>query len=98
MEKSFGYVAHGGSLVFVGVIKADISFADAEFHKREMSVLASRNATRADFEAVVRAIAAGRIDLDALNTHRASLVDLPQAMPDWLAAAELPLKAVLTVD
>jgi 2-desacetyl-2-hydroxyethyl bacteriochlorophyllide A dehydrogenase len=97
MEGSFGLVAHGGKLVMVGVLKADIAFADGEFHKREMTVLATRNATRKDFRTVTGAIADGLIPLDALNTHSGTLASLPEAMPAWLKSTEPPLKAIVTV-
>ena len=97
MEASFGLVAHGGKLVMVGVLKADITFSDAEFHKREMTVLATRNATRKDFRTVTGAIAVGLIPLDALNTHSGTLAGLPETMPVWLASSEPPLKAIVTV-
>jgi threonine dehydrogenase-like Zn-dependent dehydrogenase len=97
MEHSFSFVAHGGTLVFVGVLKADITFSDGDFHRREMTLKATRNATRADFETVVRAIGGGLIPMDSINTHGAMLEDLPRAMPDWIALREHPLKAVLTV-
>jgi threonine dehydrogenase-like Zn-dependent dehydrogenase len=48
MEKSFAFVAHGGCLVFVSVVKDEIRFSDPEFHKREMMLVGSRNATRQD--------------------------------------------------
>jgi threonine dehydrogenase-like Zn-dependent dehydrogenase len=54
-----------------------ISFADPEFHKRETTLLASRNATPADFETVLEAMRAGQIPTRALNTHTLALSDLP---------------------
>ena len=53
MQSTFGWLAHGGTLVFVSVVKADISFNDPEFHKRETTLKGSRNATKEDFEHVV---------------------------------------------
>ena len=97
MEASFAYVASGGTLVLVGVLKADITFSDAEFHRREMTILATRNATRQDFETVMAAIADGQVPMDALNTHNGTLDGLPEAMPDWLHAKSPPLKAIVTV-
>ena len=97
MEESFAYVASGGTLVFVGVRNADITFADPEFHRKEMTLKATRNATRADFETVMAAVRAGHVPMDALNTHSGTLADLPEAMPEWMRAPELPLKAVVTV-
>jgi len=61
MEKAFGFVAHGGALVLVSVVKDDIRFSDPEFHKREMMVIGSRNATRVDFEHVADSIAKGLV-------------------------------------
>lgn len=97
MENSFQFVASGGTLVFVGVLKADITFFDPEFHRKEITLRASRNATRQDFETVMAAMARGDIPMDALNTHSGHLLDLPKAMPAWLASKEPPLKAIVTL-
>jgi len=97
MEASFDYVASGGTLVFVGVRAADITFSDPEFHRKEMTLMATRNATRADFDTVMLAVRHGRVPMDALNTHAGSLDALPESMPAWMSGPELPLKAVVTV-
>ncbi|MFN3364328.1 MAG: zinc-binding alcohol dehydrogenase family protein, partial [Allorhizobium sp.] len=67
MERGFGFVGHGGTYVFVSIVSSDISFSDPEFHKRETSLLGSRNATIDDFERVMEAMRAGSIP-DALIT------------------------------
>jgi hypothetical protein len=97
MEASFAFVASGGTLVFVGVRNADITFSDPEFHRKEMTLKATRNATRADFDTVMAAVRAGHVPMDALNTHSGALDDLPEAMPGWLHAPDPPLKAIVTV-
>jgi 2-desacetyl-2-hydroxyethyl bacteriochlorophyllide A dehydrogenase len=97
MEASIGYVAHAGSLVFVGVLNADLTFSDPELHKREITILASRNALKADFDQVMAAMRAGAVPTDAINTHTAPLTDLPEAMPAWLASKAPPVKAILTL-
>jgi 2-desacetyl-2-hydroxyethyl bacteriochlorophyllide A dehydrogenase len=97
MEGSFAYVASGGTLVFVGVLKADITFSDSEFHRREMTIRATRNATRRDFETVMAAMAHGDVPMDALNTHTGTLDALPEEMPAWLHSKAPPLKAIVTV-
>jgi 2-desacetyl-2-hydroxyethyl bacteriochlorophyllide A dehydrogenase len=97
MEASVAFVAHAGTLVYVGVLNADITFSDPEFHKREMNLLATRNALSSDFDQVMEALAAGDIPADAINTHTAALADLPEAMPSWLASDSPPIKAILTV-
>jgi threonine dehydrogenase-like Zn-dependent dehydrogenase len=84
MEKSFEFAASGGTYVMVGVVKDRISFADPEFHRKELTLHASRNATREDFDTVVSAMRAGNIPTDALNTHTCALDELPEAMPRWV--------------
>jgi threonine dehydrogenase-like Zn-dependent dehydrogenase len=84
MEKSFEYAASGGAYVMVGVVKDRLSFADPDFHHRELTLHASRNATREDFETVVAAMRAGQIPTGAINTHSCALAELPEALPRWL--------------
>jgi 2-desacetyl-2-hydroxyethyl bacteriochlorophyllide A dehydrogenase len=43
------YLAHGGRYVLVGLQKEPISFSHPEFHKRETTLMSSRNATRCGF-------------------------------------------------
>ena len=73
MERGFDYVAHGGRYVLVSVVKDPISFMDPDFHRKEMTLLGSRNATAQDFERWSRPYAAARSRSDRLITHRTSL-------------------------
>ena len=61
MERGFRFVAHGGTYVLVSIVAGDITFSDPEFHKRETSLLGSRNATGEDFETVMAAMRSGQI-------------------------------------
>jgi 2-desacetyl-2-hydroxyethyl bacteriochlorophyllide A dehydrogenase len=76
MERGFSFVGHGGAYVLVSIVSSNISFSDPEFHKRETSLLGSRNATPEDFERVLKALRAGEIP-DALITHRMRLDEVP---------------------
>lgn len=78
MQKSLHYVAHGGTCVFISVVKDDITFSDPLFHSREMRIIGSRNATRVDFEHVIESIRQDLIPTDQLNTHSATLDQLPE--------------------
>ena len=82
MMRAFDYVAAGGRLVYVGLTLEPLTIDDVELHRREMTVLASRNATPADFERVIAAVRGGHIDPRAWITHRLSLETLPQAFDD----------------
>ena len=95
MSKAFDYTSHGGTLVYVGLVKADISFHDPEFHKRELTLMGSRNATREDFDAVRQAMAGGHIDIDRYITHRAEFEQMIDAFEGWLSPESGVIKAVV---
>lgn len=94
MAQSLSYVSHGGTLVLVGVALGNLVLADPEFHKRETTLLASRNALPADFQRVIAAIRAGKIPTDALLTHSFAATDIPKRLPDLIADADHVLKAI----
>ncbi|AOH85505.1 dehydrogenase [Sphingomonas panacis] len=97
METGFGYVAHGGRYVLVSVVAADITFSDPEFHKRETTLLGSRNATLDDFAAVIALIREGRVPTDAMHTHSAALADLPDVITQWMDPDVGVIKAIVEV-
>lgn len=97
IEAGFAYVAHSGTYVLVSVVTDTITFADPAFHKREMKLVGSRNATREDFDTVIAALGAGDIDTNALRTHTARLETLPEQFQDLLNNRETVIKAIVEV-
>jgi 2-desacetyl-2-hydroxyethyl bacteriochlorophyllide A dehydrogenase len=95
MRSGLDYVAHGGTYVLLSVVKEEIAFPDPEFHKRETTLLASRNALRADFERVVSCIREGRIPTDALLTHSIPAIEAPRRIPELISSADTVLKAMV---
>lgn len=98
MHAAFDYVAHSGSMVLVGHIQGALKFRDPHFHEREMTLLASRNATAADFRQVIDALESGLIDATSWITHQTSLNSITADFPTWLDPAEGVIKAMLTFD
>ena len=97
MENSFAYVAHGGTYVLVGLIKDDITFADSEFHRREMTLMASRNATAVDFDHVISAIKSKKVLVTKLLTHRTSLAEIGSDLPRWATYKKGLIKALVEI-
>ncbi len=95
MEQAFHFVCAGGVLVMVGLVKDKISFSDPDFHRRELTVMSSRNATRADLEFVIRLIGEGKVKVLPLITHRTTLEDLIPQFPAWLKPESGVIKAVV---
>jgi len=97
MAAGFNWVAHGGNYIFVSVVKADVSFFDPDFHKREMSLLGSRNATYEDFEHVVACLSDGRVKAAPMITHRGTLDTLVELLPQWSQPGSGVIKAVVEI-
>jgi 2-desacetyl-2-hydroxyethyl bacteriochlorophyllide A dehydrogenase len=97
MEAGFAYVAHAGVYVLLSVVREQINFSDPVFHSHEMTLLASRNALRADFEAVIAAIASGRVPISKLITHRTTLAGATTDVARWATDKRGLIKAVIDV-
>jgi 2-desacetyl-2-hydroxyethyl bacteriochlorophyllide A dehydrogenase len=97
IEAAFAFVASGGRYVLVSVVKGDISFTDSEFHRKEMTLIGSRNATLEDFERVIGAIRDGRAPADKWITHRTSLPNAVTNLPLWARQKTGLIKAVIEV-
>jgi 2-desacetyl-2-hydroxyethyl bacteriochlorophyllide A dehydrogenase len=95
MQRAFDYVAHGGRLVFVGLFQGDVTFHDPDFHRREMTLLSSRNATREDFIQVIKTLEAGKIDLAPWITNRARPEEIVEEFPRWFEPESNVVKALL---
>ncbi|TQV65708.1 zinc-binding alcohol dehydrogenase family protein [Aliiroseovarius halocynthiae] len=95
IEAGFDLLAHGSSYVLISVVKGDITFTDAEFHKREARIIGSRNALKSDFDMVMQAIRSGQIDTDALCSETVRLADLPARFKDLVEDREALIKAVV---
>jgi|SRR5690625_3624000 len=76
MMEAFQYPANGGKLVFVGLVKSNITFDNPLFHSKEIDLLASRNATKEDFDFVKKSMKDGYIDANSFITHRIHFDDL----------------------
>lgn len=97
MAASFNYPAHGGRLVFVGLFTGDITFNDPNFHRRELTLLASRNARPEDFRRIISLVESGRVDTTPWITHRAAIRDVPNEFATWIDPDAGVLKAMITV-
>jgi 2-desacetyl-2-hydroxyethyl bacteriochlorophyllide A dehydrogenase len=92
---SFAYMAHGGRYLLVGLQKNEIRFSHPEFHKREGTLMSSRNATRQDFEWVMDAMQKKEIDPTAYITHRVAFDEVKAAFAGWLVPARGVIKAMV---
>ena len=81
MERAFRLIGHGGRIVFLGIVQGNIAFEDPAFHRKELTVLASRNAPASTFSRVIAQLEAGRVDTRPWITHRLPLDEVPERLP-----------------
>jgi 2-desacetyl-2-hydroxyethyl bacteriochlorophyllide A dehydrogenase len=97
MAAAFQYPSQGGRLVFVGLFQGEVTFNDPNFHRRELTLLASRNALPGDFARIIGLIEAGRIDTGPWITHRAALGAVIDSFPSWVRPETGVIKAMVEV-
>src|SRR5579863_7398493 len=76
MAESVSRVAHGGRLVFVGLVQGSVALDDPLFHRREVTLYATRNSAH-DFPRIIGMIEQGEIDTTPWITHRLPLAEVP---------------------
>jgi threonine dehydrogenase-like Zn-dependent dehydrogenase len=82
----------------VSLVQADISFDDPEFHRKELTVLATRNSTAADFRRIITLIESGTADTTPWITHRAGFDDMIGEFQNWLDPEFGVIKAMVEVE
>ncbi|WP_285019251.1 zinc-binding alcohol dehydrogenase family protein [Novosphingobium sp. fls2-241-R2A-195] len=97
IEAGFAYVAHGGRYVLVSIVTADIRFSDPEFHKREMSLIGSRNATHQDFADVIEVLRARAFPLGAVVSHTLPFAEVPAAIGRLMEPDSGVIKALVVL-
>ncbi|MGV8878624.1 MAG: zinc-binding alcohol dehydrogenase family protein [Sphingobacteriaceae bacterium] len=97
INNAFQYLAHGGRYVLIGLQKGDISFNHPEFHKREATLMSSRNATRADFEHVIASMKSGEVNPATYINRRISFDQLAAEFATCLDPDNGLIKAMIEI-
>ncbi|NDE08953.1 MAG: zinc-binding alcohol dehydrogenase family protein [Chitinophagia bacterium] len=97
INDGFKYISHGGRYVLIGLQKGDINFSHPEFHKRESTLMSSRNATRIDFERVIDCLKKGRINPSTYITHRVKFNVVKENFDSWLNPTTGVIKAMIEI-
>lgn len=98
INNAFQYIAHGARYVLIGLQKAEISFSHPEFHKREATLMSSRNATREDFEHVISCMKRNEVDPTTYITHRVLFEQVKDEFEGWLNPANAVIKAMVEIN
>lgn len=97
INSAFAYMAHGGRYVLVGLQKGEIIISHPEFHKREATLMSSRNATREDFEHVMNSMKKGLVNPATYITHRVHFNEVKNNFAAWLKPETGVIKAMISM-
>jgi len=97
MAGTFDLASQGGRIVFVGLFQGDVTFNDPNFHRRELTICASRNALPGTFREIIALVEAGRVNTRPWITHRFALSETPAIFPTNIAGNPAVLKAMIEV-
>ena len=97
MERSFGLVGAGGRLILVGHTIGVLEFDNPLFHRRELEVLASRNALRTDWATVLDLVSNGTLDPVPWISHRPTLDSVVVDLPSLVGDGQLLVKAIVDI-
>ena len=96
MSHALEYCGFTGRLVYVGITQAEVAFTHAPImHRRELTLLASRNALPPDFTRIIKLIEEGKIDTRPWITHHATFDEMIGVFPKWIQPETGVIKAVM---
>jgi 2-desacetyl-2-hydroxyethyl bacteriochlorophyllide A dehydrogenase len=96
MRQTFHFAEHGGLIVLVGLFIGELAFDDPNFHRRELTLLASRNSTGDVFRKIIAQMESGVLDTSPWITHRLRLADVPERFAELPTQPDL-VKAMVEV-
>lgn len=97
INNAFQYMGHGARFILIGLQKGEICLSHPEFHKREGTLMSSRNATKADFEHVIDSMKKGWIDPLTYITHRVAFTSVSDDFESWLNPETGVIKAMVSL-
>jgi 2-desacetyl-2-hydroxyethyl bacteriochlorophyllide A dehydrogenase len=97
MSQAFRYARFTGRIVYVGITKEPVVLDDPLFHRRELTLLASRNALSSDFKRILSLMELGKLSITDWITHTASIADSPEAFHHWTQPEARVVKAMIQI-
>jgi threonine dehydrogenase-like Zn-dependent dehydrogenase len=98
INNSFQYLGHGGRFVLIGLQKGEIQFIHPEFHKRESTLMSSRNATKVDFQHAISCVKNKQILPLHYITHRVTFDEVVEQFESWLKPETGVIKAMISFE
>ena len=84
--------------MLIGLQKEEIKFSHPEFHKRETTLMSSRNATKQDFDHVMNTVKKGLINPKKYITHTLPFGIVKDEFKNLLKPENNVIKAMIEMD
>jgi 2-desacetyl-2-hydroxyethyl bacteriochlorophyllide A dehydrogenase len=97
IESGFAKMSHGGKYVLIGLQKQAVSFSHPEFHKREATLMSSRNATLEDFDYVMNLFREGKIKAELFISHQQDWKEVNEVFKTIHLPEKQVIKAVINL-
>ncbi|MFM7112163.1 MAG: zinc-binding dehydrogenase, partial [Planctomycetota bacterium] len=98
MERSLEFLAFTGRMVYVGIVPDPIAVPDPLFHRREMTIMGSRNALPGDFRRIIDLIRKGSIDTRPWISHTVGFEEVPERFDQLTRPETGVIKAIINLD
>jgi 2-desacetyl-2-hydroxyethyl bacteriochlorophyllide A dehydrogenase len=98
INNAFRYMSFGGKYVLIGLQKEEVHFSHPEFHKREGTLMSSRNALRQDFDHVIDALKKGLINTSNYITVRVPFDEAKAALENSHKTRNEIVKTMIFID
>jgi 2-desacetyl-2-hydroxyethyl bacteriochlorophyllide A dehydrogenase len=97
IQQQLTFLGHGGKWILIGLQREDLHINHPEFHKREATLMSSRNATKYDFEQVMNKIDNKEIDPALLITHYLDFKEVARSFSTLMVDPTL-IKGIIKVN
>ncbi len=97
-REAIGLACFAGRVVYVGYAKAEVSYDTKFFNLKELDIFGSRNATRADFEAVITYLEKNAAAADSLISRVFPWAEADQAFDYWESVRDTTFKVMLELE
>ena len=97
IQQQLTFLGHGGKWILIGLQREDLHINHPEFHKREATLMSSRNATKHDFEQVMNKIDKKEIDPVLLITNTLDFKEVVNSFSTFIGDQSL-IKGIIKVN
>ena len=95
MKNTLEYAAHGSRIVFIGLFQGDFTFFDPLFHKKEITLMSSRNALAKEFTQIIDLMEKGEVNISSWINYKIKSSELVEDFDNLFKPDSEVVKAMI---